>query len=57
MILLGYNTPDLAQRQSERIDYTNRRVAEYDLITQRTEAIAPEEAQWGNCRSKIVLRL
>jgi len=35
---------DLAQRERERIDYTNRRVAEYELITQRMEAIAPEEA-------------
>ena len=35
---------DLARREKERIDYTNRRIAEYELITQRTEAIAPEEA-------------
>ncbi len=35
---------DLAQRERESIDYTNRRIAEYELIAQRTEAIAPKEA-------------
>ena len=34
---------DLARRERERIDYSNRRIAEYALITRQVEATAPEQ--------------